>query len=251
MLRTVFTTLTAILALNAGLAAAAPSKTVATTVPVTARSSGAAFNFTFDINGSSATLLNQVYAAGSAPPAYNVKTPQAKYSKTKVYPNSLTVTTTASNLLSTAASAGKNAAGGITASSTAKVGQVSNAVKSATGNAVTVSGTNISSSASYSVTKAGVGTPKGGANIGSLTLSAPFFHVPTINYNGTPTPNKVLYKSADGTVIVYANHQLITQLAGNKTGITVNALDMVVKNFAVGPYVINGELAVGTSIAGK
>jgi hypothetical protein len=84
MLRTVFTTLATVAVLNAGLAAAAP---------VTARSSGAAFNFTFDVNGSAATLLNQVYAAGSAPPAYNVKKPQAKFYHIKTYPNHLAVTT--------------------------------------------------------------------------------------------------------------------------------------------------------------
>lgn len=240
MLRTVLATLTAVVALNAGVVAAAP---------VAARSSGAAFNFTFDVNGSAATLLNQVYAAGSAPPSYNVKKTQAKFNHVKTYPNHLAVTTTASNLVSTATSTGLNAAGGITATATAKVGKASSTVKSPTSTDVSFSGSNISSSASYSVTKAGVGTTKGSSKIGGLSLSAPFFQVPKITYSGTPAPNKVLYKSTDGTVTVFANHQVVTQLAGNKTGITVNAIDMVVKNYVVGPYTVNGELAVGTSIA--
>jgi hypothetical protein len=242
MHRIVITTLTAVMALNAGLATAAPA---------TARSSGAAFNFTFDVNGSAATLRNQVYAAGSAPPAYNVKKTQAKFNHIKTYPNHLAVTTTGSKLVSTAMSTGLNAAGGITATATAAVGSASSTVKSPTITDVSFSGTNISSSANYSVTKKGVGTTKGSAKIGSLNLSAPFFQVPTITYSGTPTPNKVLYRSADGTVIVYANRQVTTQLAGNKTGITVNAIDMVVKNYAIGPYTVNGELAVSTSIAQK
>src|SRR5471032_1657593 len=77
----------------------------------TGNSNAAALNFTLSVNGAKASLTNQVYATGSAPPNYNVPIPLKTFSKKKTFSNQLTLKASAANILETAA--GKSAGGGL------------------------------------------------------------------------------------------------------------------------------------------
>jgi hypothetical protein len=234
--------------LIAGTAMAAPATTNVTKA-LSASSSAAALNFSFSVSGDKASLTNQVFATGSAPPAYNKKTALPTYSKTVKYSDGLTLKVTTKAITDIASSTGTTAAGGITASASSTISALNSTVSTVLGAAITASASKILSKASFATIKSGKVTPTGSVSITGLSFSAPAFDVKTVTFSGAATPNKVLYESSDKSVVVYANRQVTTKSAGKTTGITVDAIALHVTNYKYGPYTITGDLALGTCVA--
>ncbi len=249
MVRVACAMFTAAAILAAGTVRAAPAEAPDAGAKLTAHSSGAVLNVDFILNGKKSSLMNQVYAGGTAPPAYNKKTKLATYKKSESYSNGLSLKATGGTVASTAFSAGTTTAGGITANASASIGSANVTVSSAAGPAISFKASSVSSKASFAATKSGGRTPKGSTTIGSMTLSAPLFGITHVSFSGTPSANKILYHNADNSVVLYVNRLVVTKSAGKATGITVNALALHVKSYTAGPYTISGDFDIDTTTA--
>jgi hypothetical protein len=221
----------------------------------TGNSSATALNFNLSINGANASLTNQVYATGSAPPNYSVQTPLAKFSKTKTFSNQLTLKATAANILDKAT--GKSASGGLTTTSSSSAGSFGATVSSAAGTALTITITPpkktptapaLLSTASFAITSAGKTTSKGTATFGTVTIAAPLFNI-NKTISGPQAANTYVYGKAGDAVTLVANRQTPIKSGGKTTGIVVDALALHVNNYVYGPYTISGDIAVGTDKA--
>jgi hypothetical protein len=218
----------------------------------TGNSSAAALNFTLSVNGAKASLTNQVYATGSAPPNYNVPVPLKTFSKKKTFSNQLTLKASAANILETAA--GKSAGGGLTTTSSSSVDTFSATVSSAAGTALTITAVNngttpsLLSTASFAITKAGKITPKGTTTFGTVSIVAPLFNI-NKTVSGPQAANTYVYGKAGDAVTLIANRQTPITSGGKTTGTIVDALALHVDNYVYGPYTISGDITVGTDKA--
>jgi len=72
-----------------------------------------------------------------------------------------------------------------------------------------------------------------------------------VKSSGSPVANKVLFKTLDGTVVIYANRQTITKAAttGKPSSIKVDAISVQLTRFKNGGKTISGNFEIGTSIA--
>src|SRR5579859_7027526 len=117
--------------------------------PTPATSSAWALNVMLDIGGQKSSLLHQVYATGTAPPAYSKSTSKPSYADTTAFKGGWTLKATGSTIDDKAASAGDSPTGVITATSSASVGSLSAAFSTASGSAVTISVKTLVSKASF------------------------------------------------------------------------------------------------------
>jgi hypothetical protein len=224
-----------------------------TTYGVAGNSSAAALNFTLTGAGAPIKLTNQVYASGTAAPnKYSKTTSVPSYTINKTYGSgslSLTVKGSAKTVTSTASSAGVSKAGALTVSAKSTVGSFSATLTNPLlKTALTVTGTNVTSSASNSGTKAGKTTPTGSVKIGKITINSPLFGIKNASYSGTPTPNKILYQNKDKSVTLIANYQTKTTTTANE-GLVVDAVALIIKNYSYGGFKFSGGLTLGTSSA--
>jgi hypothetical protein len=229
----------------AGLAAASPSKAA---VPLIAASSASALNLSLNIDGEKQTLGNQIYAAGSAPPAYNSKTSLPSYSKTYAGPAASSVWASASSVTSTASSAGP-VLGSITSVGNFSAGTFGAAVNTPLGALLTVTATGVVSRSSFTRTRAGAVTAKGTANFGQVTISGPLLGIPTKSFSGAPKVTQVLFQSPDKSVTVYLNRQVTTGPASKPTSISVDALAVVVDNKSIPQNALSADIVVGATWA--
>jgi hypothetical protein len=217
----------------------------------TGNSNAAALDFNLSINGVNASLTNQVYATGSAPPNYSVQTPLAKFSKTKTF-SLLTLKASATNILDKAA--GKSANGGLTTTSSSSADTFTATVSSAAGTALTITAVkgatvpSVLSTASFAITSAGKTTSKGTTTFGTVTIAAPLFNI-NKTISGTQAANTYVYGKAGDAVTLIANRQTPIKSGGKITGIIVDALALHANNYVYGPYTISGDITVGTDKA--
>jgi hypothetical protein len=231
------------------LACVAMARTSTAAVPLTAASSASAFNLSLNINGQKEALGNQVYAFGSAPPAYKSRTDLPSYSKTYTAPGgSASIVASGGSIVSTASSAGPSG-GQIVSGATSSAGTLKVTVSTILGDLITISSTGIVSHASFTKTRAGVGTPAGNANIGKLIINAPLLGINNKSFSGAPKPNQVLFQTPDKSVTIYLNRQTKTEVRGKPTSITIDAVDIVVSNSAIANTAVSAELVIGTAMA--
>ena len=235
----------AVLSATAGAALADP---VAPAVPaLTASSSAAIVHLVFLVNGKKTDSGAELPAAGSAPPAYNKKTIRTAYSKSTQILGGLTFNRSATTIQTTATGHATTATG-IAAVGSASVDSFHGTLVSQLGTLLTVTTGKITSQASFTQTKAGVRAVKGGATIGSLTISAPALGI-NKTFTGTPKPNQVLFHNGDNSVIIFLNRQIKTTVAGKVAALTVDAVDVQVKNFTFAGNTVTGTIVVGPATA--
>jgi hypothetical protein len=110
--------------------------------------------------------------------------------------------------------------------------------------------TRVSSQGSFTATTAGGRTPSGSVSIAGLTLNSGPFGAKSVKFSGTPAANTVIFKTLDGTVVLYANRQTITSAASGKPSrITVDALSLQLNKFKNAGKTITGNFEIATSIA--
>jgi hypothetical protein len=115
---------------------------------------------------------------------------------------------------------------------------------------MTLDATRLSSKASFLATRSGTRTPSGSTSIGGLTLNSAAFGAKNVKLSGSPAANKVLFRSANGTVTIYANRQTITTAASGKpASITVDAISVQFTKFKTAGKTITGNFEIATSIA--
>jgi hypothetical protein len=224
---------------------------------ITGGSSANALSAVINVNGNSSSLPNQLAASGKAPPKYTATMTKPNYSKTASL-SGLTVTVAAQKISDTASSAGLDAKGGLTTISGASIGSVNATLSSPLGTALTVTGSNLVSNASFATTKAGVTTAKGGTTIGSLVINSPLFGINNVKFPTaakptvhTPTPGQVLYQSKDGSVKILLNQLTAPLKAGKASSVAVSAVVLQIKNFQYAPagITVSGNINVATSNA--
>jgi hypothetical protein len=203
----------------------------------------------FDINNQASSLLFQVFAGSTAPPAYNLSTAMPTYSKTFTFKGPLTLNAAGKTLDSKATSAGPNSAGGITATSSVLIGSLTTEFSTTAGKAITIAVTGLRSKASFTGNRLGGVSDAGSASITKVTINAPTFGINNLTYSGTPAANQVLYHNAGNTLVVTANRQVKKTASGKPTSIAVDGLAMHFANYNYFGSIISGDIAIGTSFA--
>ena len=235
----------AILSTVAGPALADPVPSV---VPaLTASSSAAIVRLQFVVNGQKSDSGNEVPAFGTAPPTYNKKTIRATYAKTTQILGGLTFKRSATSI-QTIATGRAAAATGIAAAASATVGSFHGTLTSPLGTLITVTTGKVSSHASFTQTKAGVRTVRGATSLVSVKIDAPALGI-NKTFSGTPKPNQVLYHNGDNSIIIYLNRQITTKLNNQATALTVDAIDVQIRNFKLAGNTVSGTITVAPTIA--
>ena len=206
-------------------------------------------NVHFTIDGKASSLLNQGLASGNTITAYNAKFSMASLSKTTNFTGGLTLVSNAKTLSNTASAPATSSAGTRTASGTAYLGSFSATLKSGTSTLMTLTGTNVSSAASFTANTAGTRTTGGSAKIGGVTINSVAFGAKSVKFNGTPAANKVLFHTLDGTVVIYANRQTVTSAAGKPSKISIDAISVQLFKFKWQGKTISGNFEIATSAA--
>jgi len=239
----------AAVALSAFSGAAMAEVSPFTTTTLSAASNAASFDATFTIDGNKTSLTNQVFASGKAPPAYSKTTTVPSYSKKETF-SLLTLNANAQTLISTA-KAISTAGGGLTSSSGGSIAGLSAVFSSPLGNALSISGTNIASTASFAATKTAAPVIKATTTIGALTIDASGLGLKNkLTFAGTPKPNQILYESADKkTIVITLNKQTVTKAAGKATSVTVDAVAIHIDNYTVAGHTISGDLELDPAMA--
>jgi hypothetical protein len=215
--------------------------------PLTASSAAAALNVAAVINGQKLSLLNQVPAAGSAPPDYNVTTSLATYSKSSTTASGITLTASARTIGDKATAV---TAAAITAIASSSIGSISAILSSSSfGTLMTLTGSRVMSKASLKLTKAGVASSTGSTTIVRLAIDAPLLGINNVTFAGTPTINQVLFHNADDSLVVYLNAQTVTKAAGRQMSIKVDAVDVRIRNFSLAGNTVAGDIEIGSSFA--
>jgi len=209
----------------------------------------------FEVDGSSSTIPHALTASGSAPPAYSVKTSVKSFSKTLSLPDFTSLSVSTGVTTDTAASMGQQ---GDTATATA-----SSSIQSASASVtnpllsgkLSLSGTEIKSTAEFVASTKAAPLASGTTTIAGLVVDMSLLGLGVHNYTGTPKPNMVLFKSKDGSVIVYLNRQTKTlapasdQPDATATSITVRAVDVHLTDAMVAGQSISGDIEIGISYA--
>ncbi len=234
-----------------GIAVAKTAPVPLTSYSLEGNSSAAALNFTLTGAGSPIKLINQVYASGTAAPnKYSKTTTVPSYAINKTYGSdisSITIKGSAKTVTSTASSAGVTKTGALSVSSKSSISSFTATLTNPVlGTALSATGSNITSSAKNSGTKAGKTTATGTVKIGKVTLNSPLFGIKNASYTGTPKPNTVLYVSKDKSVKLIANYQKTTTTSSSET-LLVDAVALIVKNYHNSGFTFSGEMTLGTS----
>jgi len=216
-------------------------------VPLVAASNAAAFNMVLNLDGEKTVLGNQVGVSGHAPPSYNSKTSMPSFSKTYNSPSGASVQMSGGSITSTASSAGPSA-GQIVSKGQNAIGSLKAAVGTPLGTLISITGGNIISRSTYTLSRDGTRKAVGYADIGKVTINAPLLGINNKSFSGSPKVNQVLYQSPDKSVTVYLNRQVETMAAGQPTSITVDAV-AIVFNKAINQLSVGADIVVGTSMA--
>jgi hypothetical protein len=218
---------------------------------IAAASAGKAMNVVVNVNGQLSSLVNQVMASGSSPKAaYSQKNSVPTYTNTTAFKGGLTLTGNARTLTSIANATATSASGQRTANASATIGALTLTVKNGSAVLMTLTGTRLSSNASFLATSAGAHTPSGSVSIGGVTINSTAFGAKNVKFSGAAAANQVLFKTLDGTVVIYANRQTITTTAGGKPSqITVDGISVQLTKFKNGGKSITGDFEIATSIA--
>jgi len=206
-------------------------------------------NITFVVSGQASSLLNQVMASGSSTrAAYNNKNAVPNYAKTTDFKGGVTSTGTAKTLTSIASATAATSTGQRTANGSATIGALRLTVKNGSSVLMTLVTTNLSSKASFLTTKT-AHRPSGSASMHSVTINSAAFGANNVKFSGAAVANKVLFKSKDGAVIIYANRQTVASAGGKPSKITVDGISVQFNHFKNAGKVITGNIEVATSIA--
>jgi hypothetical protein len=225
---------------------------VLATAPV-ARSKAVVVRGSADIGGTSQTLKDEIFADGSAPPAYSVTTKLKSYDKTTSLPEDTTLVVKTGPVAASAASKGLVGTQVVATASTVVTSGSAVLTNSIVGQVLSISAKSLASAAKFTKTTAGAVSVSGKSAFTSLVIDLNAFGGKTLTYSGKPKANTVLYKSTDGSVLVYLNRAVKSAgapAAKAPTSIEVVAVDVVLtKASAFGLVTVSGELAVGTSYA--
>jgi hypothetical protein len=220
-----------------------------------ARSKAVVVRGSADIGGASQALKDEITAEGSAPPAYSVTTKLKSYDKTTQLPEDTSLVVKSGPVAATAASKGLVGTQVVATASTVITSGSAVLTNSIVGQVLSISAKSAASSAKFTKTTAGAVSASGKASFTSLVIDLNAFGGKTLTYSGKPKANTVLYKSADGSVVVYLNREVESVgapavKAKAPTSIEVVAVDVVLtKASAFGLVTVSGQLDVGTSYA--
>jgi hypothetical protein len=224
---------------------------------LTAESAAVVVRGTFVIAGTKFVLPSEVVAVGSAPPAYSKKKLLSSYSKTTTLPEDTTLVVKSGTIINSAASKGQVGTQ-ITATANALIDAASGTLTNAiVGQVLSISATNVTSSAHFTKSTSGTVSYGGKTSLTALAIDLNGFGGNQLTYTGKPVPNTVLYKSTDGSVIVYLNRQVtgagVPGAHGTSTppkSFEVDAIDLHLTNAeAFGEVPVSGDFYVGTSYA--
>jgi hypothetical protein len=216
--------------------------------PLTAASAAAAFNLALNIDGQKQTLGNQIYAAGSAPPAYKSTTSLPSYRKNYAGPAGSSVVVAGGSVTSSASSVGPTG-GQITAVATSSMGTFSASINTPLGALLTIQSSGVVSHAAFVRNRTGAVKPSGNANIGSLVIDGPLLGITRKSFSGAPKPNQILFQSPDKSVTVYLNRQKMTMAAGKPTSITIDAVAIEFSNSAIAGASFSADVVLGSAMA--
>jgi len=206
-------------------------------------------NITFTVNGQASSLVNQVMASGSSPKAaYNKTTALPNYAKTTPFKGGITLTGNAKALTSIASATATSSAGQRTAKGSAEMSSVSVTVKNGSAVLMTLTTTKLVSKANFVATKT-VKTPSASTTISGLTINSTAFGAKNVKFSGSAPANKVLFKTSDGKVIIYANRQTVTSAGGKASKIQVDGISVQFNHFANAGKVITGNILLASSMA--
>jgi hypothetical protein len=213
----------------------------------TASSSAAILHLQFVVNGKKTDSGLEVPASGSAPPAYDKKTVRSTYAKSTQILGGLTFNRSATGIQSIATGHAA-AATGIAAAASSTVNAFHGTLSSPLGTLMTVTTGKITSQSSFTQTKAGVRTVKGGASLLSVKIDAPALGI-NKTFSGSPKPNQVLYHNGDNSIVIYLNRQITTKLNDKVTALAVDAVDVQIKNYKFAGNTISGNITVAPTVA--
>jgi hypothetical protein len=206
-------------------------------------------NITFIVNGQASALINQVMATGSSSStAYNHKTAVATYSKSTSFNGGIGLTGNGKTLTSIASATATSSTGQRTVNASAAIGSLSLTVKNGTAVLMKLTSMSLSSKASVVATQTSI-KPSGSTSIGGITINSTAFGASNVKYSGTPLPNKVLFKSKDGTVTIYANRRTVTLSGGKPAKIEIDGVSVQFNKFRNAGKTITGNIKIATSIA--
>jgi hypothetical protein len=229
----------------AGVAVAPPSKAA---VPLVAASSATGFDLALNLDGEKQNTGNQLHAAGSAPPSYNVTTTMPSFSKGIPGPAGSSSSVSAGSVSVSASSAGP-VSGSITAIGLFKAGTFSAGINTPLGALLTISASNVVSRSAFTKTRTGAVKPTGSASFGKVTISGPLLGIPTKSFSGPAKVNQVLFQSPDKSVTVYLNRQVTTGPVAKPTSISVDAVAIVVDNKTIPMNAVTAQVVMGATMA--
>jgi hypothetical protein len=219
----------------------------AVTVPLTAASSASAFNLEVNLDGEKTGLGNQVFATGHAPPSYNSQNAMPSFSRGYNSPSGVGASIKGGSITSSAHSAGPSG-GQITSYGVSTIGNFSAQVTTPLGALITISGGNIVSRATYTLSRNNTRKAIGFADIGRVVVNAPLLGINNKSFSGSPKVNQVLFQSPDKSVTVYLNRQVETMAGSKPTSITVNAI-AVVFDKAINQLSLGADIVIGNAMA--
>jgi hypothetical protein len=234
-------------ALAVASGASGMSGSPAAPVAVKAVSAAAALDLSLVIQGQRSSLLNQDWAVGVTPPAYNRANVMPSYSNTTQFKGGMTLIATGHTLAAKASSAGANSSEMITATASSSIGSLKTIFSMGTTTLMTITVTRLTSSATYN----GVGTSgltaTLGASMDKLTINAPALGINNLTYSGTPTANKVLFQGNHVSVIV--DRQNVIFKSGNLVSVQADGVAVHLTNFQYNGVPISGDIVIGSSYA--
>jgi hypothetical protein len=121
-------------------------------------------------------------------------------------------------------------------------------VKNGTAVLMKLTSAKMSSKASFLASKT-TKKPSGSTALSGIVINSTAFGANNVKFTGNPLPNKVLFKSKDGTVIIYANRQTVTTSAGKPAKIEVDGISVQFNKFKNAGKTITGNIELATSIA--
>jgi hypothetical protein len=197
------------------------------------------------INGKPARLIPQVYAAGATIAAYNKQTAMPTYAKSAPFTGGWSISATGKSLKSTAFAPATSKTGSRMASATAAAGSLNIKLSSTLAGTITITTSNLTSSASFTANRAGTRTPKGAASTGHLVINAPAWGIRNMIHTGVAPANTVLFKNGNLSLVVFANRQVITNQAGKPTSIMLDSVDIHLNKYQSKGQVISGDIQIG------
>jgi hypothetical protein len=215
---------------------------------IAASSSAAALNVELTVSGKTGSLVNQVFASGATNAAYDKTTKMPSYTKTAGLAGGMSVSATAKTLTSKAW-APATAGGARTSHGSTTIGSLTEKLLNGKTVVLTITGTDLTSGATFAKNSKGAIRPAGTMSVGTVTINAPTWGIKNVSHKGSAKANTVLFKTVDGSLVIYANYQVETAAFGSATSIMVDTIDIHMTKFKSGAKILTGDIQVGTSIA--